>query len=56
MTKTEKSKFSWAIWWGPIVCLLLALGDMPYGYYQLLRVILFCASVYLIIQESKQDS
>lgn len=46
----------WGIWLGPIVCLLIALGDMPYGYYQLLRVILFCASAYLAIAEGKRDS
>jgi uncharacterized membrane protein len=46
----------WGIWLGPIVGLLLALSEMPYGYYQLLRVIVFCASAYLVIAEGKQDN
>ena len=45
----------WSIWLGPVVALLVAMLDMPYGYYQLLRVIIFCVSVYLAIAEGKQD-
>lgn len=45
----------WGIWLGPIGILLIALADMPYGYYQILRVILFCASVYLAIAEGRRD-
>ena len=46
-----------AIWLVPIALLLTALLDMPYGYYQLLRVYIFCSSVYLAVQQnkSKQD-
>lgn len=43
------------IWFGPITLLLIALSDMPYGYYQLLRVIMFCASVYIAIQEKERS-
>ena len=42
------------IWLGPILLLLIALLDMPYGYYQILRVITFCASVYLATQENER--
>ncbi|MGA1798665.1 DUF6804 family protein [Sphingomonas sp. 4RDLI-65] len=41
------------VWIGPIVCLAVALGDMPYGYYQLLRIVIFCAAVYLAIIEKR---
>ena len=46
-----------AIWLVPIALLLMALLDMPYGYYQLLRIYIFCSSVYLAVQQnkSKQD-
>lgn len=43
------------IWFGPILLLMIALSDMPYGYYQLLRVITFCASVYIAIQEKERS-
>jgi hypothetical protein len=43
------------IWLGPILLLLIALVDMPYGYYQLLRVIVFCVSAYLAIQENERN-
>ncbi|MFZ4748655.1 MAG: DUF6804 family protein [Sphingomonas sp.] len=36
---------------GPIACLLIALADMPYGYYQILRVLIFAISLYLAINE-----
>lgn len=39
------------IWLGPILLLLIALLDMLYGYYQILRVIVFCSSAYISIQE-----
>lgn len=42
------------IWLGPILLLLVALLDLPYGYYQLLRVIVFCTSVYLAIHEKER--
>ena len=44
-----------SIWLGPVVALLVAMLNMPYGYYQLLRVMIFCVSVYLAIAEGKQD-
>jgi hypothetical protein len=46
----------WSIWLGPIVLLAIALLDMPYGYYQLLRVVIFCASAYLALTERKRQS
>lgn len=36
-----------ALWLVPIGALGVALFDLPYGYYQLLRVLLFCVSLYL---------
>lgn len=45
----------WGIWLGPVMLLFVAMLDMPYGYYQLLRVIVFCVSAYLAIAEAKQD-
>lgn len=44
-----------AIWLVPITALLIALLDMPYGYYQLLRVMVFCVSAYLAVAESKHE-
>lgn len=41
------------VWIGPIVCLAVALADMPYGYYQLLRIVIFCAAIYLAIVEKR---
>ena len=46
----------WSIWLGPVVALLVAMLDMPYGYYQLLRVGIFCVSAYLAIAEGKQGN
>jgi hypothetical protein len=46
----------WGIWLIPVVCLLGALLDMPYGYYQLLRVLVFCASVYVALSEGKLET
>lgn len=43
------------IWLGPILLLLVALLNMPYGYFQFLRVIVFCASAYLAIQEKDRN-
>ena len=42
-----QSKLLWLI---PITALLVALLDMPYGYYQLLRVLIFCVSGYLAFE------
>lgn len=44
-----------AVWLVPIAFLLAALVDMPYGYYQLLRVLIFAVSVYLAVAESKLE-
>lgn len=44
-----------ASWFVPIVALLITLLDMPYGYYQLLRVMVFCVSAYLAVAESKYE-
>lgn len=41
-----------AIWLVPIALLLIALLDMPYGYYQLLRVCIFCTSAYIAVQQN----
>lgn len=38
------------------ILLLLALGPWPYGYYQLLRVVVFAAGVYLGIRTKGQGS
>lgn len=43
------------IWLGPILLLLFALADVPYGYYQVVRVIVFCASVYLAVKEKDRN-
>lgn len=40
-----------AIWLVPMGALMLALLPMPYGYYQLLRVLLFISSAYFAVQE-----
>lgn len=40
----------WSVWVIPIVALGVALLDLPYGYYQLLRVLVFCLSCYLAYQ------
>jgi Family of unknown function (DUF6804) len=45
-----------AIWLVPIALLMIALLDMPYGYYQLLRVYVFCTSAYLAVQQNKSKS
>lgn len=44
------------VWLVPISLLLIALLDMPYGYYQLLRVLIFCTSVYIAVQERGRDN
>lgn len=43
----------WLVWLLPTTCLAVALLDMPYGYYQLLRVLIFCMSFYLAFSESQ---
>ena len=40
----DTPKFVWLV---PMVALVVALLEMPYGYYQLLRVLVFCVAVYL---------
>ena len=37
----------WSIWVVPIIALGVGLLDLPYGYYQLLRVLVFCLSCHL---------
>ena len=44
------------LWLVPISLLLVALLDMPYGYYQLLRVLIFCVSAYLAVREKGEHS
>ncbi len=44
------------VWIGPIILLLIALLDMPYGYYQLMRVIIFCVSAHIAIHEKDRNS
>lgn len=44
-----------AIWLVPIALLLIALLDMPYGYYQLLRVCIFCTSAYIAVQQNDSN-
>lgn len=46
----------WAIWIIPAICHLIAPLDMPYGYYQLLRVLVFCACLYLASLELKHGT
>lgn len=36
-----------AIWLVPVAALAVALTEMPYGYYQLLRIGIFCLSLFL---------
>ena len=42
-----------ALWPATVVALLVALLDMPYGYYQLLRVGVFCVGIYFALAEYK---
>lgn len=44
------------IWLGPIILLMIALLKMPYSYYQILRIIIFCTSVYIVIQEKDYEN
>lgn len=44
------------VWFLPIVALIVALLDMPYGYYQVLRVVVFCVSVYLAYESSENGN
>lgn len=37
----------YALWLIPMAALGVALAEMPYGYYQLLRVLIFCVSCFL---------
>lgn len=37
----------WAIGLIPIAALLIGFADLPYGYYKLLRVLVFCFAAYL---------
>lgn len=43
------------LWACPVLLLAIALLDMPYGYYQVLRVVVFCASAYLGLYERNQN-
>lgn len=52
MPETETSRFVWII---PIGALVVALADMPYGYYQLLRVLIFCTAAYLAFDAYKRS-
>ena len=42
-----------AVWFVPAIMLLVALGDMPYGYYTLLRWIICGAFLLLLVQEHR---
>ena len=42
-----------ALWFVPALMLLLALGDLPYGYYTLLRFVVCGAAVLLAIQDAQ---
>ncbi len=42
------------VWLVPIAALGGALLDMPYGYYQLLRVLVFCATAYLVLESHRR--
>jgi hypothetical protein len=41
------------VWLVPIAALGAALLDMPYGYYQLLRVLVFCVAAYLVFEAQR---
>ena len=41
------------VWLVPIAALGAALLAMPYGYYQLLRVLVFCATAYLAFESQR---
>lgn len=43
-----------AVWLLSIATLGIALLPMPYGYYQLLRVFIFCSSAYLVLEYKGQ--
>lgn len=43
-----------ALWLAPAILLILALGPWPYGYYQLLRLIVCGASAFLAYREFKR--
>ncbi len=45
------SRFAWL---APIAALLGALTEMPYGYYQLVRVLVFFAAAYLALESHKR--
>lgn len=45
-----------AAWIVPIGALLLGLSDMPYGYYELLRVLVFCCAIYIAIAERERGN
>lgn len=44
-----------AIWLIPAILSIIALAQLPYGYYQFLRVVICIAAVYLTYQEYQLD-
>lgn len=44
------------VWLLPMAALGAALLDMPYGYYELLRVLVFCAAAYLAFESQKHGN
>jgi hypothetical protein len=50
-----RSRISPFVWLIPIVALGVALLEMPYGYYQLLRVLVFCVAAYLAFESAKRS-
>lgn len=43
------------LWFVPMGALGVALLDMPYGYYQLLRILIFCVAAYLAYRSSQHS-
>ena len=52
MPEAQTSRIVWLI---PIGALAVALFDMPYGYYQLLRIVIFCVAAYLAFESAKRS-
>lgn len=46
----------YAIWIVPIGGLLIGLSNMPYGYYELLRILLFCCAIFIAISERERGN
>lgn len=53
MPESETSRFVWLV---PIGALVIALFHVPYGYYQLLRVLIFCVAAYLAFASAKRSA